>query len=131
MRRRRSNEGAYGYCVVAFALAAWSGSALALQPLITDDTDAQGAGRNQLEGAFDRERVRNPDERSTQHTVTVVYTRGLTDALDGYIEASHVRLRTSAADGDARGSGNPAVGFKWRFWEDEAAKHSVALKPEV
>jgi hypothetical protein len=109
--------------------ACWSLPAGALQPLITDDTETQGAGGNQLEVSFDRERVRSPGERTTRHAATIVFTRGLTETLDGYVEASGVRLRTNGADDS--GAGNPALGVKWRFWENEANKLSLALKPEV
>ena len=109
--------------------ACWLLPAAALQPLVTDDTETQGAGGNQVEMSFDRERVRSPGERTTLHAATIVYTRGLTETLDGYLEASRVRVRTNGADDS--GAGNPALGVKWRFWENEADKLSLALRPEV
>jgi hypothetical protein len=116
--------------VLALALLGGSLPAAALQPLVTDDTGTQGRGGNQLEASFDRERVRSPDERTTVHTATLVYTLGLTESLDGYIEASRVRVRTNAGE-DGSGHGNPAIGFKWRWWENEPRTLSLALKPEV
>jgi Putative MetA-pathway of phenol degradation len=119
------------------ALAAlWLGAcgslpAVALQPLVTDDTDTQGRDGNQLEISFERERVRSAEDRTTRYALPLVYTRGLTDTLDGYIELSRIRIESSAAGDDGRGSGNSAVGFKWRFWQDEARKLSLALKPEL
>jgi hypothetical protein len=117
-------------------LALWLGTcgslpAVALQPLVTDDTDTQGRDGNQLEISFERERVRSAEDRTTRYALPLVYTRGLTDTLDGYIEVSRVRNDSSAPGEDERGSGNPAVGFKWRFWQDEARKLSLALKPEL
>jgi hypothetical protein len=111
--------------------ACWSLPAAALQPLVTDDTDTQGRGGNQLEVAFERERVRSPGDRTNRYALPLVYTRGLTDTLDGYIEVSRLRIDSNAAGEDGRGSGNPAVGFKWRFWEDEARKVSFGFKPEL
>lgn len=105
--------------------------ASALQPLVTDDTDTQGAGGNQLEIAFDRTRLRSPDERSTERAWTGVYTRGLTDTLDGFAEVSHVRIRSNVPDADASGRSNPVLGLKWRLWESEADGLSIGLKPEI
>jgi hypothetical protein len=117
-------------------LALWLGAcgslpAVALQPLVTDDTGTQGRDGNQLEVSVERERLRSAEDRTTRYTLPLVYTRGLTDTLDGYIEVSRVRIESSAAGEDGRGSGNSAVGFKWRFWQDEARKLSLALKPEL
>jgi hypothetical protein len=123
--RRSPVQAIVGLCLGA----CWSLPAGALQPLITDDTETQGTGGNQLEVSFDRERVRSPGERTTLHAATIVYTRGFTENLDGYVEASRVRLRTNGADDS--GAGNPALGVKWRFWDNEADKLSLALKPEV
>src|SRR5690606_23339976 len=104
-------------------------TAAALQPLVTEDTGTQGRGGNQIEIALDRERVRNPGERTTQHTWKGVYTRGLTDTLDGYVEASRARIRGSDTDG--AGGGNPALGIKWRFWESAPHGLSLGIKPEL
>jgi len=111
--------------------ACWPLPAAALQPLVTDDADTQGRGGNQLEVAYERERVRSPRDRTNRYALPLVYTRGLTDTLDGYVEVSRLRIDSSAAGEDERGSGNPAVGFKWRFWEDEARRLSFGFKPEL
>jgi hypothetical protein len=64
-------------------------------------------------------------------SLVAVYTRGLTDALDGYVSVIHNDIAASAPGEDAEGAGNPAIGFKWRFWEDAAGQWSAALKPEL
>lgn len=122
-RRRRGRH------ALALMLCA-SLQAAALQPLITDDTGTQGRGGNQLEIAFDREHLRGAGAHAIERSVPVVYTRGLTDALDAYVQWSHVRVRSNAHEGGV-GSGNPALGLKWRLWNDPAAKRSLALRPEV
>jgi hypothetical protein len=105
--------------------------ATALQPLVTDDTETQGSGGNQLELTLDRERVRSAEGRSSLRAATVVYTRGLTDDLDAFVEASHVRLRSSFGEEGGRGAGNPVLGLKWRFWEAESGRVSLGVKPEI
>jgi hypothetical protein len=111
--------------------ACWLLPASALQPLVTDDTDTQEKGGNQLEVAFERERLRSATERTTQLALPLVYTFGWTQSFESYVELRRLRVRSSVADESGRGNGNPAVGFKWRFWELEAQKLSLALKPEV
>ncbi|MDR1708798.1 MAG: transporter [Candidatus Accumulibacter sp.] len=111
------------------ALAAVSGPAAAMQPLITDDTGTQGEGVNQLELTYNRDRARAGGETERTRSIPVVYTRGLTDALDVYVGTDHTSIR---ADGDhASGFGNTVVGAKWRFFENEASGTSLGLKPEI
>jgi hypothetical protein len=117
--------------LAAAASALWATSPLALQPLVTDDTGTQGAGGNQVEIAFNRERERSEGETSTVRSFLAVYTRGLTDSLDAYVSAVHSDRASSVPGEDAEGAGNPAIGFKWRFWEDAAGKWSAAWKPEL
>jgi hypothetical protein len=106
-------------------------AALAFQPLITDDTGTQGAGGNQLELAVNRQRLASVGDTTTTWTAPLVYTRGLTDALDLYAGGSFVRIRTTTPDGDTEGPGNPVLGMKWRAWEDEARGLSIGVKPEI
>jgi len=105
--------------------------ALAFQPLVTDDTGTQGAGGNQVEAAYHRTVDRAPDAKVVTHEVPLVFTRGVTDALDLYAGLGHQRIVPSAPEAVERGWGNPAVGVKWRFHDDEARKLSFALKPEI
>ncbi len=103
----------------------------AFQPLITDDTGTQGSGGNQIEVAATRQRVTSAGETTKLWSYPAVYTRGITEALDGYVGASFVRVRPAAPDEATDGAGNPVLGLKWRAWEDEALKLSLGLKPEI
>jgi len=105
--------------------------ALAFQPLVTDDTGTQGSGGNQVEFAAFRQRFTSLGDTTRTWTYPVVYTRGITDALDVYAGVSFVRVRHAGPDEDTKGTGNPVLGVKWRAWEDEARKLSVGLKPEI
>ena len=105
--------------------------ASAFQPLVTDDTGTQGAGGNQLEAAYNRTVDKAPDAKVVTHEVPLFFTRGVTDAIDLYAGVGHQRIVPAAPATVERGWGNPAVGIKWRFYENEAAKLSFALKPEI
>ena len=109
--------------VVSMGLAAVMGGAHALQPLITNDTGTQGAGRQQLEWAYTRERANDASGPSREQAV--VYTFGLSDGIDLYAAATHSHSPT------ASGWTNPVVGLKWRFFESEDESTSLAIKPEV
>lgn len=118
----------------SFAAICWGGCsppAPAYQPLITDDTDTQGAGGNQVEIAANRQEYKSQGVTTTTKTFPLAYTRGITNALDVYGAVSHVRIDSDDSSADARGAGNPQLGAKWRFHENEASKFSMALKPEI
>jgi hypothetical protein len=111
------------------AFSAFSTSSLALQPLITDDTGTQGAGGNQLEFSYNRDRTKVDGETERVRSVPVVYTYGVIDTLDVYVGVEHLSIRVP---GDhASGFGNTVVGAKWRFFENEASGTSLAIKPEI
>lgn len=112
-------------------LAALAPAAFAFQPLVTDDTGTQGTAGNQLEFAINRDRASSSASTDTTRTLSLVFTRGLTDALDVFVQASHVSIRSDVPGTDADGAGNPSLGAKWRFFENEASKTSLALKPEL
>ncbi|MGV3627898.1 MAG: transporter [Betaproteobacteria bacterium] len=114
------------------SLLAWlPAGAAAFQPLITDDTGTQGAGGNQLEFGYTRFVEKEPGTKTVATTLPFVYTLGLTDALDGYIGGSAVRFRPNAPDNPQTGAGNTLAGLKWRFYEHEASKVSLALRSEI
>ncbi|NTV96535.1 MAG: transporter [Thiobacillus sp.] len=94
--------------------------ALAFHPLITDDTGTQGMAGNQLEIGYDQVR----SEGDTGRAIGVTYTRGVTDNLDLFAGSAW------QASGPS-GWGNVGIGAKWRFYENEADKVSLALKPEI
>jgi len=108
---------------------ALSTATLAYQPLITDDTGTQGEGGNQVELSYARNTERAEGSKTVTGTVPVGYTRGLADALDLYAGVSHVRIKTDAV-ATGSGGGNPVLGAKWRFREEEKG-WSLALKPEI
>lgn len=116
----------------ATSILALASSAFAFQPLLTDDTGTQGSGGNQIEAAYNRDRARNAGETTTLRTLSAVYTRGLADTLDVFIQANHARIgSTDPTVSSASGSGNASIGAKWRFFENEASKTSLAVKPEI
>jgi hypothetical protein len=107
-----------------------SGLAFAYQPLITDDTGTQGSGGNQLELSWqhgrDHAKGATPAITTLTDSVSLVYTRGLTDSLDGYVGATWQRIEDGSTHS---GQGNPVVGMKWRFYE--TSSWSLGIKPEV
>lgn len=105
--------------------------ASAFQPLVTDDTGTQGAKGNQVEAAYNRTVDKLSGTEAVAQEVPLVFTRGFTDALDLYAGVGYQRIEPPAPGTEERGWGNPAVGAKWRFYENEASKLSFALKPEV
>ena len=117
--------------VVILSIALLPATAMALQPLVTDDTGTQGAGGNQFEASYNRSTDKLDGAKTIGHEVPLVYTRGVTDALDLYASAARQRIVPDAPDVSVSGWSNPVVGAKWRFYELESAKLSLALRPEV
>ena len=117
--------------IVATLLLTAVPTAFAFQPLITDDTGTQGTGGNQFEFSVNEDRASSAGNITRTRTLPVVYTRGLTDALDVFVQANHTAIRSAVPGADASGSGNPSFGAKWRFYEDEDSKTSLGLKPEI
>lgn len=116
---------------VFLVLAGLSLSASAFQPLITDDTGTQGADGNQIEFSFNEDRSRMDGNTDRTRAFPVVYTRGLTDSIDVFAGFSYIRIRSGTPGGDASGGGNPAIGAKWRFYENDESKTSLAIKPVI
>lgn len=106
-------------------------TANAYQPLITDDTGTQGAGGSQLEFAGNRDRVRENGETTRIRTLPVVFTHGVSDSLDLFVQANHTQIRSTLPGVGGSGAGSPSLGFKWRFFENESSKTSLGIKPEV
>lgn len=101
------------------------------QPLVTDDTETQAAGGNQIEVAYNRTVDGIGGAHRVAREIPIVYTRGITDALELYLGLVHQRLEPPAPSSSERGWGNTALGAKWRFYENEPQKLSLAVKPEV
>lgn len=112
-------------------LLATSTATSAFQPLITDDTGTQGLGGNQVELAYNRDKTEWYGIDEITRVLPVTYTRGLSETLDAFVGVNHTRISSNGAGSDASGSGNPALGVKWRFYENEASKTSLAIKPEL
>ncbi|MCX7173254.1 MAG: transporter [Proteobacteria bacterium] len=113
-------------------LAASSTAAWAFQPMITDDTGTQGEKGNQLEFAYEKDRAEQAGLTNATGVTAFTYTRGLSETLDVFVGANHIRTHTNIpGDDGAAGTGNPSLGLKWRFYENEASKTSFALKPAL
>jgi hypothetical protein len=97
-------------------------TALALQPLVTDDTSTQGAGRWQIETGVEQTPRQGDAPRQRQWDATL--TRGLTDPLDIYIDMPY------AYPGNPSSGWNDTVlGLKWRWAEQ--GPFSLAVRPEI
>lgn len=127
---KSSSRGSAPSLVLALTISGFAPPAFAFQPLVTDDTGTQGERGNQVEFSIDGDRAKEAGETTRTRTLPFTYTRGLTDALDVFAGISAVRIRSSPSGASANGSGNPVLGIKWRFLENEASKTSFALKPE-
>jgi hypothetical protein len=120
------------HLAVSASLLSLVSSAAAFQPLLTDDTGTQGSGGNQIEGSYTRDRARSAGETTTTRAASAVYTRGVTDTLDLFVQANRTHIgSTDPTINSASGSGNASIGGKWRFFENEASKTSLAIKPEI
>ncbi|MBE0614089.1 MAG: transporter [Burkholderiales bacterium] len=119
------------FLILLLVLTGSSNAVFAFQPLVTDDTGTQGDGRKQLEAAFTLDRAASAGNTVRTQTLPLVYTAGVAEALDVFAGWNHARIRSNDSGGDASGGANPAFGIKWRFYENQAGKTSIALKPEV
>lgn len=111
------------------ALAFHAHSASSFQPLVTDDTGTQGSSGNQIELSINADRTEVAGVTEHRRTLPVAYTRGLNEVLDIFAGISHAQIRPSGDE--ASGNGNPVLGVKWRFYENEKSGTSIAAKPEL
>lgn len=109
-------------CIILAAV--MPSGALAYHPLATDDTGTQGLAGNQLELGYDYAHSNVAGVADIGREIPLTFTRGLSDSLDVFAGIARVMSPTA-------GWGNPGVGLKWRFFENDASKFSLALKPEV
>jgi hypothetical protein len=117
--------------LVAAMFATLSGAALALQPLITDDTGTQGEAGKQVEVGFVDKQASLAGDTTRTRTLPLVFTLGVTETLDLYLGITPTMIRSSVPGVDADGPGNTALGVKWRFFENEGSGTSLAVKPEI
>ncbi len=117
---------------LTFVLAAalFATQAVALQPLITDDTSTQGSGGNQLEVSLNQSRITTSGVSDRSGSLAVVYTRGVAETVDLYAGGVYVHLHPGGDQHEARGAGNPTLGGKWRFLDTTAEGTSAAAKLE-
>lgn len=100
-------------------------------PLVTDDTETEGAGGNQVELGFQRTKSELDGSSEVTQAFPLEYTRGLRDNIDVFGGIGFQRFNSVLAGSKEQGWVNPVVGFKWRLYENEAAKLSFAIKPEI
>jgi hypothetical protein len=117
---------------LTFVLAAalFATQAVALQPLITDDTSTQGSGGNQLEVSLNQSRITTRGVSDRSGSLAAVYTRGVAETVDLYAGGLYVHLHPDGGQHEARGAGNPTLGGKWRFLDTTAEGTSAAAKLE-
>ena len=106
-------------------------SAVAFQPLITDDTGTQGTGGNQVEIALNQIEFTSLGVTTRTRSIPFTLTRGITDSVDAYAGISYNRITSDDPSAEARGLGNPLLGLKWRMYESEERKFSIGFKPEI
>ncbi len=107
-------------------------SSWAFQPLITDDTGTQGKDENQLELSFSDDRIEQAGVVYRSRVLPLTYTRGLSETLDISLGVNHTHLNSDAIGAEfISGNGNPSLGLKWRFYENETSKTSLAMKAEL
>ncbi|MES2771676.1 MAG: transporter [Pseudomonadota bacterium] len=116
---------------LSLSLVLSTSSALAFQPLFTDDTGTQGAYGKQLEFSLEAERTDTGEDVVKTRGLPFVFTYGLADTLDFFVGLNYLRIHSAATESEVHGQGNPVLGAKWRFYEHEAARLSFALKPEI
>lgn len=111
-------------------LAIVSPPALALQPLITDDTGTQGSGGNQIEASYTGLRSTSAGATDKAGGIAATYTRGVGEELDLFVTGSYLRLRPAGSSA-AYGAGTPSIGAKWRFMGTEEDDTRLGVKPEI
>ncbi|MBL8419872.1 MAG: hypothetical protein JNK92_04480 [Dechloromonas sp.] len=104
--------------------------ALALQPLVSDDTGTQGSGGIQVELAYSAFRQRLSGSTNRLDSLPFTYTRGVSETLDLFVSASYGRLRPAGSSA-VYGAGTPSIGAKWRFMGTEEDDTRLGVKPEI
>lgn len=103
--------------IVCFTGASPSWSA---HPLVSDDTNTQGPGGNQIELNTDWIR----DAGSTSKLAALTYTRGVTENLDVF---ANLPRTWGAPSGEEIGFNDISLGLKWRVFEE--GRFSLGIKP--
>lgn len=126
----------------SFFLFLLSSSALAFEPLNTDDAGTVAANRNQIEQYFfsiNRHGntsaaptdIVTPGEeyagQSSAKAFPFTYTRGVTDSLEASIATTYYTQPT----GNYTRFSNSMLGLKWRFLEGNEKQFALAIKPTL
>ena len=115
--------------IALFSSLALAAPARAAQPLITDDTGTQGRGGQQVELSQSSERASQAGLRSRSRASGLTYTFGVSEQADVFLGTSFLGLRP-ASSAPTSGWGSTVLGAKWRLWDLESSKTSLAIKPE-
>lgn len=115
--------------IALFSTLALAAPARAAQPLITDDTGTQGRGGQQVELSQSSERASQAGLRSRSRASGLTYTFGVSEQADVFLGTSFLGLRP-ANSAPTSGWGSNVLGAKWRLWDLESSKTSLAIKPE-
>ena len=115
-------------------------SALAFEPLNTDDAGTVKAGGNQIEQYFFSINRHGSTSAAPSDIVTpgeefagpngakalpFTYTRGLSDTVEASIASTYY----TEPSGSFTRFSNSAIGLKWRFLSDEKNGYALAVKP--
>lgn len=123
-----------------FAIAAslFAAPAFAAMPLVTDDTGTQGKGKLQIElgTEFSRnhENIDGLSVRETGGEFSTALSYGLSDRIDlvAGLPWSWGKVKEDGATVyDEAGAGDLSLQVKWRFFETEDERLSLALKPGI
>ncbi len=117
--------------LLAGLLAVVATPALAILPLITDDTGTQRPNKTTHEVEFSHDRLRDSDAGVTAKAGVTgfTYTYGISDPLDIYIGTTHARVTIDPGAFKVSGMGDTGVGIKWRFYDKDNL--SFAIKPQI
>ncbi len=130
-----------GRLASTIGLLCMTSAALAYAPLTTDDAGTVGYQTTQIElygnyirdhGAVDTRVDASGSFGTYEGTgpvipTTLVYMRGLTEALDLYLGATYFRTPTGGFSPIA----NYNIGVKWRLYGDGENKFSFTFKPQI
>jgi hypothetical protein len=123
---------------LAIAATLWSAPCFAAMPLITDDTGTQGKGKLQLELGWETHREKEIADgvslKETGGETSATITCGLTDRID-LVAGAPWSWQGIEEDGittaSEHGIGDVSLQIKWRFFEMEGGKLSLAVKPGI
>lgn len=93
-----STQNSLARSLIPLLLASLSLPAVALQPLLTDDTNTQGSGGNQIEFAYVGLRQTTSGDTDRLNYLPFTYTRGVSETVDLFASASYRWVRLSNVD---------------------------------